>query len=109
MNLIELAEDIRGLPLVRVQFAKAQTHAVLYLSDYERVLTAIGNASWFLNSSGNGHHYVRAKDPATNLNVMIARVVLGIESGAVRYQDGDSLNLRRENLIRPTRPHRSRP
>lgn len=103
MNQIELTEDVRGLPLVRVQLAKAQTYAVLYLHDYERVLAAIGTASWFLNSSGNGYGYVRAKSPASSRNVMIARLILGIESGAVRHQDGDSLNLRRDNLIRPLR------
>ncbi|MDP3255381.1 hypothetical protein [Bosea sp. (in: a-proteobacteria)] len=103
MNPIELAADACGTALVRVQFAKAQTHAVLHLTDYERVIAAIGHASWFLNSSGNGHQYVRAWDASSSRNVMIARLLLGIERGAVRCHDGDSLNLRRANLIRPLR------
>ncbi|MGX5733397.1 hypothetical protein [Bosea thiooxidans] len=103
MNQIELTEDARGLPLVRVQLAKAQAHAVLHLHDYERVQALTGNASWFLNSSGNGHRYVRVWHPATARNVMVARLILGIEQGAIRHQDGDPLNLRRANLIRPLR------
>ncbi len=103
MNLIELTEDSRGNPLARVQFAKAQTHAVLYLHDYERVQALTGNASWFLNSSGNGHRYVRVWHAPTGRNVMVARLVLGIERETIRYRDGDSLNLRRDNLVRPLR------
>lgn len=101
MNQIELTEDDRGLPLVRVQLAKAQAHAVLYLHDYERVQALTGNASWFLNSSGNGHRYVRVWHAPTARNVMVARLILCAERDTVRYQDSDSLNLRRENLIRP--------
>lgn len=103
MNHIELAGDTRGNPLVRVQLAKAQAPAVLFLTDYARVLTTIGTASWFLDTNGQGKTYVRAWHPVFRRNVMISRLILGIESGAVRHQDGDSLNLRRQNLIRPKR------
>lgn len=103
MNMIELAEDACGTPLVRVQLAKARACAVLYLTDYGRVLTTIGTASWFLDTNGKGRSYVRAWHPALRRNVMISRLVLGVERGAIRHQDGDSLNLRRENLIRPRR------
>ncbi|HEV2509684.1 hypothetical protein [Bosea sp. (in: a-proteobacteria)] len=103
MNQIELTEDSRGHPLARVQFAKAQAYAVLYLSDYERVQALTGNASWFLNSSGNGHRYVRVWHAPTARNVMVSRLILGVEQGAIRHQDGDPLNLRRNNLVRPRR------
>ncbi|WP_454656832.1 hypothetical protein [Bosea beijingensis] len=103
MNQIELTEDTRGHLLVRVQFAKAQAHAVLYLTDYQRVQAVTGNASWFLNSTGNGHRYVRVWHAPTARNVMVARLILGTERETIRYQDGDSLNLRRENLMRPRR------
>lgn len=106
MNQIELTEDSCGHPLARVQFAKAQVHAVLYLRDYERVQALTGNASWFLNSSGNGHHYVRVWHAPAARNVMVARLILGTERETIRYQDGDSLNLRRENLIRPQNSRR---
>lgn len=103
MNQIELTEDSHGSPLVRVQLAKAQARAVLYLTDYERVLAAIGNATWFLHSNGNERLYVRVKHRASARNVMVARLVLGIEFGAIRFRDGDSLNLRHDNLVRPPR------
>lgn len=101
MNFIELAEDICGSPLVRVQLAGGASHAVLHLIDYERVTATIGNASWFLNSTGSGRAYVRAKDPASSRNVMIGRLVLGVSIGRVRHIDGNPLNLRRSNLHNP--------
>lgn len=103
MNPIELAEDNCGRAVVRVKLAKASTDAVLYLTDYERVLATIGAASWFLDTNGKGNRYVRAVHPASACNVMIARLILGVDRGAVRYRDGDSLNLRSNNLIRPLR------
>lgn len=103
MNQIELTEDSRGNRLVRVQLAKAQAPAVLYLTDYERVLATIGNATWFLHFNGGARRYVRAKHPPSARNVMVARLVLGIEFGAIRYRDGDGLNLRHDNLVRPLR------
>lgn len=103
MNPIELAEDPCGRSVVRVKLAKNAAEAVLYLTDYERVTATIGPVSWFLNSSGNGHSYVRAWDRLSSRNVMISRLVLGIASGAVRHHDGNPLNLRSDNLIRPLR------
>ncbi|MEN5081818.1 hypothetical protein ABE438_04980 [Bosea sp. TWI1241] len=103
MNHIELAGDTCENPLVRVQLAKTGDSAVLYLTDYARVLTTIGTASWFLDSNGQGKTYVRAWHPTLRRNVMISRLVLGSEQGAVRHKDGDSLNLCRENLTRPLR------
>ncbi|WP_089175472.1 hypothetical protein [Bosea sp. AS-1] len=106
MNHIELAGDACGNPLVRVQLAKTGSSAVLHLTDYARVLTTIGTASWFLDSNGRGKTYVRAWHPVLRRNVMVARIVLGVESGNIRHQDGDPLNLRRGNLVRPKR-HRT--
>lgn len=103
MNHIDHAKNARGDILVRVHFATGKAPAVLYLHDYERVQAITGNASWFLNSSGNGHHYVRVWHVPTARNVMVARLILDVESGNIRHQDGDRLNLRRENLIRPRR------
>lgn len=103
MNHIELAGETCGNPLVRVQLAKTGASAVLHLTDYARVLTTIGTASWFLDSNGQGKTYVRAWHPILRRNVMISRLVLGADEGAIRHQDGDSLNLRRGNLIRPLR------
>ncbi|AOG04297.1 hypothetical protein [Bosea sp. RAC05] len=106
MSPIELAEDNCGRPIVRVQLAKASAEAVLYSPDYERVLAPLGTASWFLDTNGKGNRYVRALHPALARNVMIARLILGVDRGAVRYRDGDSLNLRSDNLIRPLQRHR---
>ncbi|AZO77218.1 MULTISPECIES: hypothetical protein [unclassified Bosea (in: a-proteobacteria)] len=103
MNPIELAEDNCGRPIVRVKLAKASAEAALYLTDYEHVIAIIGRASWFLDTNGKGNRYVRALHPASACNVMIARLILGVDRGAVRYRDGDSLNLRSTNLIRPLR------
>ncbi len=107
MNLIELATDSCGAALVRIQLTKGVSYAVLHLVDYERVTAAIGNASWFLNSSSSGRAYVRARDPVSSRNVMIARLVLGASAGRVRHIDGDPLNLRCSNLHNPRPRQRS--
>lgn len=103
MNHIELAGDTCGNPLVRVQLAKAGASAVLHLTDYARVLTTIGTASWFLDTNGQGKTYVRAWHPILRRNVMISRLVLGGEQGVIRHRDSDPLNLRRDNLVCPKR------
>lgn len=103
MNPIELAQDPCGRPVVRVKLAKGAAEAVLDLNDYERVTQAVGPAVWFLNSSGNRYRYVRVWDHASARNVTIARLILGGVGGPVRHADGDPLNLRRTNLIRPRR------
>jgi hypothetical protein len=55
---------------------------------------------WTLNAAGNGHAYVRAaRTRATGHLFTPARVLLEAGRGQiVRYRDGDTTNLRRDNL-----------
>jgi hypothetical protein len=71
-------------------------------ADLDRLLKGGVSPAWFLNSNGNGLHYVRSNAPAAfgvpNL-VQVARLIVEPPPGCtVRYLDGNRLNLRRANL-----------
>jgi hypothetical protein len=75
--------------------------------DWHDIKTTIGDV-WLLNSSGNGHEYVRrsahaiganARQPGARPTATLARIIMDAKRGeVVLYRDGNPLNLRRANL-----------
>ncbi len=58
----------------------------------------VGNGPFFSNGNGRGRHYPRTHG-VDNL-VGIARIIVNAGPGQqVKYRDGDTTNLRRENLL----------
>jgi hypothetical protein len=89
--------DSDGTPMTGVPLANASMTVWLRTEDYTRIISTYGISSWFLNSAGNGHAYVRLAHKGINL--MVARLVLGdCQRSNVRHRDKDPLNLRSENL-----------
>jgi hypothetical protein len=88
--------DSDGTPVTGVLLANAKT-VWLRTEDYTRIISTYGISSWFLNSAGNGHAYVRLA--YNGINLMVARLVLGdCQRSNVRHRDKDPLNLRSHNL-----------
>ena len=91
-----------GIELALVPLYESETPAVIYANDYNRLMKEHVSPNWCL---ANG--YVRASQGLCRMNgthgtyaMNIARMVLGAEDGErVSYRDGDTLNLRRENLF----------
>jgi hypothetical protein len=87
--------EIVGIPLSN----RPGSHAWLYADDHRRVVAMIGQSRWFANRNTKGQEYVRASCPRTGRNVMIARLIEGDWARtAIRYRDGNRLNLRGINL-----------
>jgi hypothetical protein len=89
--------DSDGTPVTGVLLANAAKTVWLRTEDYTRIISTYGISSWFLNSAGNGHAYVRLA--YKGINLMVARLVLGdCQRSNVRHRDKDPLNLRSDNL-----------
>lgn len=93
----------RKREVIKVHLRNVDRYATLYRDDYDRVVSEIGMAHWFVNvirrPGGRTHEYIRAQSPSSKNLVMIARIVArAMARTAVRYRDGDAFNLRSENL-----------
>jgi hypothetical protein len=89
--------DSDGTPVTGILLANAARTVWLRTEDYTRIISTYGISSWFLNSAGNGHAYVRLAHKGINL--MVARLVLGdCQRSNVRHRDKDPFNLRHDNL-----------
>lgn len=93
----------RKREVVKVHLRNVDRYATLYRDDYDRVVADIGTGRWLVNvikrPGGRSDHYVRAHSPGAKSLVMIARIIArAMPRTAVRYRDGDVLNLRSENL-----------
>ena len=91
----EISEALARVPLQTGQYALAS------VADYNALMLAGVSDQWFLHSNGQRHSYVRTTMVGHGDTLfMVARLIVGGEYGTrVRYQDGNSLNLRRSNLI----------
>jgi hypothetical protein len=90
-----------GRKLVRVPLANNRGLAVVDARDMERI-SALGlSANWQANKGTPPNAaYVRARYRGTQNTVSIARFIAGAQAGqCVSYRDGNSFNLRRENLV----------
>lgn len=98
---VEIRRDPSGELVVLVPLTRGRT-AVTTLAAYVRLLELGVSANWVMNDDGNGRIYVRchrSADLGGNL-LMVSRLICApTERGlAIRYRDGDRLNLRPTNL-----------
>jgi hypothetical protein len=95
-------KDRDGREIVRVPLGPAfEHHAVLYAEDYKRFCEQYGDNAWYATQAKQDCPdllYVRVS--YRGRSVMVARLLLGAGAGRgiVRYVDGNTLNLRRNNL-----------
>lgn len=99
--------DEHGRICVRVPLANSSASAIIWLVDYERIKSAGVSGFWQLNSDGRGFSYVRAKRPGLGNKIKVARAVMGNfdDERAVRYHNGNRLDLRRPNLYFTEHPN----
>jgi hypothetical protein len=94
--------DMDGQPIVLVPLSNG-ARAKLFLRHYERLQRMGIGPNWFLNGNGKGQFYVRVQVPTEigwgNL-AQVARLIMSPSQrgAAVKYRDGDRLNLRSDNL-----------
>lgn len=89
--------DIFRVPLAN----QADFFADIGADDYDHLIRLGVSPFWFYNSNGRGSSYVRAH--YRGKLVTVARVLFGEPVGQfVRYNDGNRLNLTRDNLTLET-------
>lgn len=95
--------DTEGQQLTHVALTNTEERATLYTEDYQRLMDAGFTRFWNYAADGRGHAYptlnayTRRGD---NREVNVARLIIGAGQGEhARAIDGNSLNLRRENLL----------
>lgn len=99
---VEVRRDHSGELTVLVKLTGGNVAATTYAA-FKRLMDAGVSPNWVLNSDGKGRVYVRCIRPNAlggNL-LMVSRLIIGPEERrlAVRYRDGNRLNLRPENLL----------
>lgn len=98
----EYTTDADGQQLVHVALANSQQRATLYAEDYLRLMDAGFSARWQYTEDGRGSAYVTlAAYTSTGHNrvIPVARLITGAGQGErVRASDGNTLNLRSDNL-----------
>lgn len=94
--------DPLGNRLAHISMANTDRKAVIYAEDFARLMAAGFSRCWKFNQNGHGNGYptLNAFSPeGFNREVMVARLVAEAPRGwCVSTRDGDSLNLRRDNL-----------
>lgn len=101
-NTIVNAIDPSGMPVTGVVLASGRT-AWLYRPDFERIDALHPNGRWGVTRNTEGRVYVRIRPPGTQQNVYVARLVAGdFERTVVRHRDGNTMNLRLNNLRHDT-------
>jgi hypothetical protein len=102
---ITRTHDTDGRPIAVIPLANGGT-AKMLAADWQEWNRLGLPTRWTLNPTGNGHAYVRAaRTRATGCLFTPARVLLEAGRGQiVRYRDGDTSNLRRDNLYLASGP-----
>ena len=83
--------------------------AVMDLSDAEAWIAGGLSTAFSTYGNGSGKSYVRYYDARRRAYLPVARVLLPAATRAVRYRDGDTLDLRRRNLWAPVDKGAGRP
>jgi hypothetical protein len=98
----EFTTDADGQAIVRVSLANSQLKAVLYAEDYQRLMSVGFSRFWKYTEDGQGRGYPTLNaytSDGHNREVPIARLIAQAGHGErVRVADGNTLNLRTENL-----------
>lgn len=94
--------DQEGRKVLKVPLDKqGKQHAIVLERDYLNVRRSGATGTWLANGD-NGRTYVRTNIPTGTGYVLgtIARIITGAGRGvAIRYADGNPLNLLPENLV----------
>lgn len=89
-----------GREVVGVKLGNHPDRAWLFREDYDVIVARFGCSAWFVNKNGHGQQYVRLRDSKIKNLRSLARQIMGeAPRTAVRHNDGNTLNLRRENLV----------
>lgn len=67
-------------------------------ADLQRLSSDGWSSNFYLAGNGGGNRYVRGRPPHASRSHPVARAILGQPTGRVVYLNGDTLDLRRENL-----------
>lgn len=98
----EYTTDADGQQLVHVALANSNLRATLYAEDYQRLMDAGFSRHWQYTEDGRGGAYVTLNAYTRNGHsrmIPVARLLAGAGHGErVRCSDGNTLNLRSENL-----------
>lgn len=91
--------DAENRPCTCVQLANSTQYAVLLTEDFDRLIASGLTCNWGLNyNHKGGQSYVCASIRKAN-TVSVARLIAGARwKQAVRYRNGNRLDLRPENL-----------
>jgi hypothetical protein len=92
--------DKQGRKVVLVGLSDGHCQARLMTEDWELLVAQDAHTGWCLNSTGNGHAYVRCGRERFHGSLeTVARLIMEAGPGdVVRYRDGNRLNLCRDNL-----------
>lgn len=92
--------DPSGAAVAGVKLTNANTRVWLYREDFEALVALLGPRAWFLRDNGKGRKYPAVTVPPKN-PVTLARLIAGnaARGTVTRHLDGDTLNLRRSNLL----------
>jgi hypothetical protein len=98
----EYTTDADGQRLVHVALANSQQRATLYAEDYQRLMAAGFSTHWQYTEDGRGGAYVTLSaytSTGHNRLIPVARLITNAGHGErVRASDGNTLNLRSDNL-----------
>lgn len=95
-----------GARTVHVPLANNERCAVLDEEDFIWLIANGLTGNWTFNNASPGFSYVRAPCAKTGNIVTVARLIIGAGRGqAVKYRDGDRMNLRRANLYLSAAKH----
>jgi hypothetical protein len=98
----EYTVDADGQRLAHVALANTDRRATLYAEDYQRLIDAGFSPHWQYTGTSHGGAYVTLNaytGDGYNRSVPVARLLTGAGRGErVRARDGNTLNLRIENL-----------
>ena len=98
----EFTVDTNGQRVVHVVLTNSQRWATLYAEDYQRLIGAGFSRIWKCTEDGRGSAYVTVnaytRDGYSRV-IPVARLIVNAGHGQrVRHNDGNTLNLRAENL-----------
>lgn len=93
--MLNVIIDHDGTPVVHIPVNGSDRPAKLYVDDYRRLIREGDLMNWHATTSGGYKLYVR-----TSRALGVARLIMKAKPGqVVRYRDGDTFNLRRDNLM----------
>lgn len=100
--LPEFTTDADGYELAHIALANSNQRATLYAEDYRRLIDAGFSRHWQYTKDAHGSAYVTLsayKAQGEDRLVPVVRLIVGAKHGQrVRASDGNTRNLRKENL-----------